>query len=84
VLLLRRTKDEALDLPPKVWTWQPVDTNDKQVVVLEGGRIHGLTVGAMRDKGHGKPTPREQALYPAATRCRAAAQAHRATRDKRL
>ncbi len=30
-VLLRRTKDEALDLPPKVRTWQPVEIADAAV-----------------------------------------------------
>ena len=34
-VLLRRTKDEALDLPPKVRTWQPVDIDGKASGALE-------------------------------------------------
>ncbi len=34
-VLLRRTKDEALDLPPKLRTWQPVEIAARQVGELE-------------------------------------------------
>jgi SWI/SNF-related matrix-associated actin-dependent regulator of chromatin subfamily A-like protein 1 len=41
-VLLRRTKDEALDLPPKVRTWQPVGVADKAVGRLEGRALDYL------------------------------------------
>ena len=34
-VMLRRTKDEALDLPPKLRTWQPVEVAGKEVARLE-------------------------------------------------
>jgi SWI/SNF-related matrix-associated actin-dependent regulator of chromatin subfamily A-like protein 1 len=41
-VLLRRTKDEALDLPPKVRTWQPVGVASKVVGGLEARALEYL------------------------------------------
>ncbi len=47
-VLLRRTKDEALDLPPKVRTWQPVEIADKAVGQLEGQALDYLAANPAR------------------------------------
>jgi SWI/SNF-related matrix-associated actin-dependent regulator of chromatin subfamily A-like protein 1 len=41
-VLLRRTKDEALDLPPKVRTWLPVEVNTNRAVALEARALDYL------------------------------------------
>jgi SWI/SNF-related matrix-associated actin-dependent regulator 1 of chromatin subfamily A len=41
-VLLRRTKDEALDLPPKVRTWLPVEVNTARAVALESRALEFL------------------------------------------
>jgi len=41
-VLLRRTKDEALDLPPKVRTWQPVEIPEKAVTRQEARALDYL------------------------------------------
>lgn len=41
-VLLRRTKDDALDLPPKVRTWQPVTLSTKSVGSLEARALDYL------------------------------------------
>jgi SNF2 family DNA or RNA helicase len=41
-VMLRRTKDEALDLPPKVRTWQPVEVKSAQVASLESRALDFL------------------------------------------
>ena len=41
-VLLRRTKDEALDLPPKLRTWQPVEIASKSVGSLEARALDYL------------------------------------------
>jgi hypothetical protein len=41
-ILVRRTMDEALDLPPKVRTWQPVTISSSQVGTLEARALDYL------------------------------------------
>jgi SNF2 family DNA or RNA helicase len=41
-VLLRRTKDEALDLPPKVRTWLPVEVKTDRAVALESRALDYL------------------------------------------
>src|SRR5579884_2978606 len=41
-VMLRRTKDEALDLPPKLRSWQPVEVGGKEVVRLEARALDYL------------------------------------------
>jgi len=41
-VLLRRTKDEALDLPPKLRTWQPVSISSRTVGSLEARALDYL------------------------------------------
>jgi SWI/SNF-related matrix-associated actin-dependent regulator of chromatin subfamily A-like protein 1 len=41
-VLLRRTKDEALDLPPKVRTWLPVEVNTNRAAALEARALDYL------------------------------------------
>jgi SWI/SNF-related matrix-associated actin-dependent regulator of chromatin subfamily A-like protein 1 len=51
-VLLRRTKDEALDLPPKVRTWLPVEAKTDRAVALEARAL-----GYLRDHpARGGPT----------------------------
>ena len=47
-VLLRRTKDEALDLPPKVRTWQPVTISSPQVGTLEARALDYLNENPAR------------------------------------
>jgi SWI/SNF-related matrix-associated actin-dependent regulator 1 of chromatin subfamily A len=47
-VLLRRTKDEALDLPPKVRSWQPVTIPVKKVVQLEARALDFLNANPAR------------------------------------
>ena len=55
-MLLRRTKDEALDLPPKVRTWQPVDIGDKQVAALEARALEYLSANPRAADRPGSPS----------------------------
>ena len=47
-VLLRRTKDEALDLPPKLRTWQPVAVASKSVGGLEARALDYLAAHPAR------------------------------------
>lgn len=47
-VMLRRTKDEALDLPPKLRTWQPVEVTSKEVARLEGRALDYLAKNPSR------------------------------------
>jgi SWI/SNF-related matrix-associated actin-dependent regulator 1 of chromatin subfamily A len=48
-VLLRRTKDEALDLPPKVRSWQPVSIPAKKVMQLEARALDYLEANPARN-----------------------------------
>jgi SWI/SNF-related matrix-associated actin-dependent regulator 1 of chromatin subfamily A len=47
-VMLRRTKDEALDLPPKVRSWQPVSIPNKKVGQLEARALDYLNANPAR------------------------------------
>ncbi len=42
-VMLRRTKDEALDLPPKMRTWQPVEIDSAEVRRAEATALRSST-----------------------------------------
>ncbi len=48
-VMLRRTKDEALDLPPKVRTWQPVDIDAREVRKAEAAALQFFSDNPQRD-----------------------------------
>lgn len=48
-VLLRRTKDEALDLPPKVRSWQPVSIAAKKTAQLEARALDYLAANPARN-----------------------------------
>ena len=47
-VMLRRTKDEALDLPPKVRSWQPVSVSGTKVGQLEARALDYLNANPAR------------------------------------
>jgi SWI/SNF-related matrix-associated actin-dependent regulator of chromatin subfamily A-like protein 1 len=47
-VMLRRTKDEAMDLPPKVRTWLPLDLPTKRVASLEQRALDYLSANPAR------------------------------------
>jgi SWI/SNF-related matrix-associated actin-dependent regulator 1 of chromatin subfamily A len=48
-VMLRRTKDEALDLPPKMRTWQPVEIDSAQVRRAEATALQFFSDNPQRD-----------------------------------
>ncbi len=48
-VMLRRTKDEALDLPPKTRTWQPVTVDSASVRRAEARALDFFVRNPLRD-----------------------------------
>ncbi len=48
-VMLRRTKDEALDLPPKMRTWQPVEIDSAEVRRAEATALQFFSDNPQRD-----------------------------------
>ena len=48
-VMLRRTKDEALDLPPKMRTWQPVEIDSAEVRRAEATALRFFADNPQRD-----------------------------------
>ena len=62
--MLRRAKTEALDLPPKTRTWQPVDVDGKRVRQLEARALAFYEAHPDRSARRGRvPRPAQQARH---------------------